>query len=117
MKFVLLLLGNVNYGCSVFLTRNDIFGPGTAFENEDICPGRDHLVRSRQLDCSCTVINLHNQPEDAFQELRQRFRAAVALWPTYPDGVGFLVGDFNICDPAEGMLNTRSQPDLQRWRC
>ena len=27
----------------------------------------------------------------------------------YPDGVGFLVGDFNICDPAEGMLNSRSQ--------
>ena len=100
---------NVNSGGSVILTRNDIFGSGTTVEHEDTFPGRDHLVRIRQLDCSCTVITFHYQPEGTLQELRRRLRAAAALWPTYTDGMGFLVGDFNICDPAEGRLNSLSQ--------
>ena len=28
------------------------------------------------MDCSCTVINLHYQPESTLQELRRRLRAA-----------------------------------------
>ena len=28
--------------------------------------------------------------------------AACEVWPTYPDGVGFLLGDFNIPEPEEG---------------
>ena len=66
-------------------------------------------MRIRHLDCGCTVINLHNQPEGTLQELRRRLRAAAALWPAYPDCVGFLVGYFNICDPAEGRLKSRDQ--------
>ena len=32
------------------------------------------------------------------------------LWPAFPDdGVGFLLGDFNICDPDEGRLNSWNQ--------
>ena len=31
------------------------------------------------------------------------------VWPTYPDGVGFLLGDFNIPEPEEGRINTRAQ--------
>ena len=42
------------------------------------------------------------------QELRRRLRAAAALWPSYADGVGFLVGDFNICDPDEGRVTSRN---------
>ena len=101
--------GNVHSRGSVILIRKDILGPGTTIEHEEIFPGGDHLVRFRQLDCSCTVINLHYQPEGTLQELRQRLRAAAAMWPTYPDGVGFLVGDFNICDRDEGRLNSRNQ--------
>ena len=50
----------------------------------------------QQLDCYCTVINLHYQPEGTLQEFRGRLHASAALWPAYPDGVGFLVGDFSI---------------------
>ena len=32
-----------------------------------------------------------------------------SLWPTYPDGVGFLFGNFNMCVPAEGRLNPQNQ--------
>ena len=86
--------GNVNSGGSVILARNGISGPNTTIEHEEIFPGRDHLIRIRQLDCCCTVINLHYQPEGTLQELHRRFRGASARWPAYPDGEGFLVGDF-----------------------
>ena len=47
-------------------------------------------------------------------ELLRRLRAAAALCPTYPDGVGFLVGDFNICDPDQGRFSSRSHDDTGR---
>ena len=74
--------GNVNCGGSAILVRKDILGPGTSFKHEDIFPGRDHLVRIRQLDCNCTVTNLHHQSGGTLQELRQRLRAAASRWPT-----------------------------------
>ena len=109
IEFVTFTPSNVNSGRSVIFARFDILGTGTTIEHEDIFPGRDHLLRIRHLDCSCTVINLHYQPEGTLQELRRRLRAAAALWPTYTYGIGFLVGDFNICDPAEGRFNSRGQ--------
>ena len=50
---------------------------------------RDHLIRIRQLDCCCTVVNFHYQPQGFFQELRRRLCDAAARWPAYRDGVGF----------------------------
>ena len=54
------------------------------------------LIRIRFHDCSCAIINMRYQPELIVQDLRQRLRAAAALWPTHPGGIG--AGDFNICD-------------------
>ena len=109
LKFGTFTTVNVNSGGSVILARTDTFGLVTMIEQEETFPGRDHLVRIWQVGDSCTVINLHYQPEGTLQELRRRLRAAAALWPTHPDGAGNLVGDFNICDPAEGRLNSRNQ--------
>ena len=93
---------------SAILIRKDILGPGTSFKHENIFPGRDHLVRIRQLDWNCTVINLHHQSGGTLQELRQRLRAAAARWPTYPDGIGFFVrsgwGTFNPCSQSSAMV-------------
>ena len=101
--------GNVNSGGSVILIWKDILGPGTSIEHEEIIAGGDHIVRIREFDCNCTVINLHCQPDEPSRELRLRLRAAAARWPTFLDGIGFFVSDFNICDPDEGKLNPRSQ--------
>ena len=113
-KFCTFTPGNVISGGSVILIRTQILGRGTSIEHEENFPGRDHVVRIRQLDCNCTIIELHYQPDGTLQELRQLLRAAAARWPTYPDGLGFLVGDFNIYNPDEGRFNP--QPGLQRWR-
>ena len=61
---------NVNSGGSIILTRTDIFGLVTMIEHEETFPGRDHLVRIWQMGDSCTVINLHYQPEGTLQEAR-----------------------------------------------
>ena len=53
----------------------------------------------------CTDVHFH--PEVG--ELRGRLRSAAAVWPDYPDGVGFLLGDFNISDPNGGRFKTRTQ--------
>ena len=60
---------NVKSGGFVILIRKDIVGPGTSIEHEDFFPGRDYLVRLQQLDCNCTVMNLHDQPDDTLQRL------------------------------------------------
>ena len=55
-----------------FLARFDLLGPETTVEQKFDFPGRDHLVRVRHLDCSCTVNTLHYQPKCTLQELRRR---------------------------------------------
>ena len=92
----------------MILIRKSILGPATAIVREEIFPGRDHLVRIRQIDCSSTTINDHFQPEGTLPEIRRRLRAEAASWPAYPDFVGCLLGDFNICDRDEGRLNSRN---------
>ena len=59
------------------------FGPGTMIDHEERFHGRDHLVRIRQSDCCCTIMNVHFQPEGFLKELcrRQNF-AATSCQPT-----------------------------------
>ena len=104
LKLCFFTTGNVNAGGSVTLARRGILGPNSIFEHEENFPGRDHLR-----DRSCTIINLHYQPEGSLHELRRRLRAAAAVWSNYPEGKGFLVGHCNIFDPAEGRPNARTQ--------
>ena len=70
MKFGTLTPGNVISGGSIIFARNGILGPDT-----------DHLIRIRQFDCCCTVIDLHYQIEGALQELDRRLRGAAARRP------------------------------------
>ena len=56
------LPGNVNSGGSDLFLAIDILGPDSTIEHVEKIPGRDHLVRIRQLDCSCTIMNVHSQP-------------------------------------------------------
>ena len=98
----------MNAGGSVILARRGILGPNSISEHEEIFPGRFHLVEIRQRDRSCTIINLHYQPEGSLQEFQRHLRAATAVWSNHTEGKGFLVGHFNIFDPAEGRPNART---------
>ena len=66
----------------------------------NIQSGRHNLV----------FINVHFEPELTLRQLRGRLSLIQAHWPTYPSGVGTILGDFNICDPEEeGRFNVWNQ--------
>ena len=43
------------------------------------------------------------------RQLRGRLRLIHPHWPAYPNGVGIISGDVNICDPEEGRFNVWNQ--------
>ena len=48
-------------------------------------------------------------PELTLRQLRGRLRLSHPHWPAYPNEVGVILGDFNICDPEGGRLNVWNQ--------
>ena len=73
------------------------------------CHGRDHLVSSRTQRHNLIIVNVHFEPELTLRQLRGRLGLTQPHWPTYPNGVGIILGDFNICDPEEGRFNVWNQ--------
>ena len=49
------------------------------------------------------------EPELTLRQLRDRLYLINRLWPSYSNGVGIILGDFNICDPEEGRFNVCNQ--------
>ena len=83
--------------------------------------GRDHSVKIRSGCRSQAVVNVHFEPELTLRSLRERLRLITPHWPHYPDSLGVITGDFNICEPEEGRFNVFfprvleiAQPDFSR---
>ena len=79
-----------------------------------ICIHRDLLLEeaivTHLVTCHGLVIaNVHFEPELTLRQLRGRLRLIHPHWPAYPNGVGIILGDFNICDPEEGRFNVWNQ--------
>ena len=55
------------------------------------------------------VINVHFKPELSLRRLRERLRHITPHWLSYPNAVGIILGDFNICEPEEGRFNVWNQ--------
>ena len=66
------------------------------------CQGRDHIVSIRSGRQSLGIVNVHFEPELTLRRLRERLRLITPHGLSYPNGVGSILGDFNICDPEEG---------------
>ena len=73
------------------------------------CHGRDHLVNIQSGRHNLVIVNVHFEPELTLRQLRGILHLIHPHWPAYPNGVGILLGDFNICDPEEGRLNVWNQ--------
>ena len=72
------------------------------------CQGRDHIVNVQYGRQGLVIVNVH-EPELALRCLRERLRLITPHWPSYPNAVGIILGDFNICEPGEGMFNVCNQ--------
>ena len=73
------------------------------------CQGRDHLVNIQSERQSLVTVNAHFEPELTLRQLRGRLHLINTHWPSYPNGVGFVLFAFNICDPEEGRFNVWNQ--------
>ena len=97
----------MNFGVSYLGEKNSLQA-GASIDHHMLFPGRYHYTDIWLGRCRCIDINVHFQPEVG--ELRRRLRSAAVVWPFYPDGVGFLLGDFHISFPDEGRFNTMVTP-------
>ena len=73
------------------------------------CQGRDHIVSIRSGCRSLVIANVHFEPELTLRSLRARLRLITPHWPHYPDAIGVIMGDFNICESEEGRFNVWNQ--------
>ena len=59
------------------------------------------------------IVNVHFKPDLATRDLRERLHCISLHWPRYPEALGVIIGDFNICEPEEGEIQ-RQEPNLHR---
>ena len=69
------------------------------------CQGRDHIVSIRSRGRNFVVVNVHFEPDLTLRNLRERLRLNIPYWPLYPEAIGVITVDFNICEPEEGRFN------------
>ena len=67
--------------------------------------GHDHMVKICSRDRSLSLANVQLEPGGSLRDLRERLRLVATHWPTFPDGLGIVIGDFIICGPEEGKLH------------
>ena len=70
---------------------------------------RDHLVNIRSERHSLVVVKIHFESELTLRQLRGRLGLIHPHWPAYPNGVGMILGDYNICDPVQRRFNVWNQ--------
>ena len=100
---------NENAGGSAICIHTDL--PEEAIVTHLVtCHGCDHLVNIRSGRHNLVIFNVHFEPELTLRQLRGRLRLIHPHWPAYPNGVGIVLGDFNICDPEDGRFNVWNQP-------
>ena len=109
---------NINTSKSFFINNNIVCPGGSAIcIHKDIlpedavvthvitCQGRDHVVNVQSGRRNLVVVNVHFELELTLGRLRERLRLIAPHWPPYPNAVGIIMGDFNICEPEEGRFN------------
>ena len=72
------------------------------------CHGRGHFVNIQSGRHSLVIVNVHFESERTLSQLRGRLRLIHPHWPSYPNGVGIILSDFNTCDP-EGRFHVWNQ--------
>ena len=55
------------------------------------------------------IVFVHFEPDLVLRDPRERLHRISLHWPRYPEALGEIIGDFNICEPEEGRFNVRNQ--------
>ena len=92
---------NENAGGSAICIHGDLLPEEALVTHLVTRHGRDHLVSIQIGRHNLVIVNVHLEPELSLRQLRGRLRLIHPHWPTYPNGLGIILGDFNICHPEE----------------
>ena len=92
--------GNENARGSAICSHKDILPEEAIVTHLTTCQGRDHVVHIQSVRQSLVIVNVHCERERTLRQLRERLHLINPHWPSYPNAVGMIWGDFNICDPA-----------------
>ena len=76
------------------------------------CHCRDHLVSIQTGRHNLVIVNVHFEPELTLRQLCGRLRLIHSHWDAYRNGVGIILGGFNICDPEEDALMSGTRHSL-----
>ena len=93
---------NENAGGSAICIHKDLLPEEAIVTHLIICQGRVHLVNIQSGRHSLVFVNVHFELELTLRQLRGRLGLLHPHWPAFPNGVGIILGDLNICDPEEG---------------
>ena len=96
---------NENAGGSAICIHRDLLPEEAIVTHLITCQGRDRLVNIQSGRHNLVIVNVQFEPELTLRQLRGRLVLIHPHWPAYPNGVGIILGDLNICDPEEGRLN------------
>ena len=96
---------NENAGGSAICIHRNLLPEDTLVTHVVTSQGRDHLVTIRSGQHNLVIVNVRFEPELTLKQLRGRLSLIHPHWPAYLNGVGIILGDFNICDPEEGRFN------------
>ena len=58
------------------------------------CQGRDHVVNIQSGQKNLMIVNVHLDLELTLRRLRERLRLITPHWPSYPNAVDIILGDF-----------------------
>ena len=94
--------GNENAGGSAICIHKDSLPEEAIVTHLITCQGRDHIVSIRSGRQSLVIVNVHFEPALTLRQFSERVRVINPHWPSYPNAVGIILGDFNICEPEEG---------------
>ena len=108
-SFGTFFIGNENAGGSGICIHRDLLSVEAIATDLVTCHGRNHLVNIQSGGHNLVIVNVHFEPELTLRQLRDRLRLNNPHWPSYPNGVGIILGDFNICEPEEGRFNVWNQ--------
>ena len=100
---------NENAGGSAICVHRDLLPEDAIVSHVITCHVRDHLVNTQSGRHNLVIVDVDFEPERTLRQLRGRLHLIHPQWPSYPNGVGIILGDFNICDPEEGRFNVWKQ--------
>ena len=86
--------GNENAGGWAICTHKDLLPENAIVTHVIACQDRDHVVNIQSGQKNPVIVDVHLELELSLRRLRERVRLITPHWPSYPNAVGIILGDF-----------------------